>query len=61
MHHQRSETKLKLEKIEKCLRFLMAFLQSQDESFTFIFRPMMSVIQLTFLLQKYNKQYNSVL
>lgn len=60
MHHQRSETKLKLEKIEKRLRFLMAFLQSQDESFTFIFRSMMSVIQLTFLLQKYNKQYNSV-
>lgn len=54
MHHQRSETKLKMEKIEKRLTFLMAFLQSQDESFTFIFRSMMSIIQLTFLLQKYN-------
>lgn len=60
MHHQRSETKLKMEKIEKRLTFLMAFLQSQDESFTFIFRSMMSIIQLTFLLQKYNKQYNNV-
>lgn len=44
MHHQRSKTKLKLKKIEKHPRFLMAFIQSQNESFTFIFRSMMAII-----------------